>query len=88
MLKFEFEKIWKIMFLSLKLKYGSNLSIVIRSPRASRIAASDADVIPFPREDTTPPVMNIYRVIQSISLSQATEILLQQMDSHLTRSER
>ena len=33
------------------------------SPRVSKIAARDADAMPFPSEDTTPPVVKIYRVI-------------------------
>ncbi|GHC24111.1 hypothetical protein GCM10008094_13830 [Aidingimonas halophila] len=36
-------------------------------PRASRIAASDADAMPLPREDTTPPVTKIYRVMENLS---------------------
>jgi hypothetical protein len=28
------------------------------------MAASDADAIPLPKEETTPPVTNIYRVIE------------------------
>src|SRR6478752_804722 len=41
------------------LMYGSSFIIVTRRPRASRIAASDAAVIPLPSEDTTPPVTKI-----------------------------
>jgi hypothetical protein len=33
-------------------------------PRASRIAANEADAMPFPNEETTPPVTKIKRVIQ------------------------
>jgi hypothetical protein len=33
------------------------------SPRDSRIAASDADAMPLPREDTTPPVTKTYLVM-------------------------
>ena len=36
--------------------YGSSFIIVTRSPRASRIAASEAAAMPLPSEDTTPPV--------------------------------
>src|SRR6476620_11110910 len=32
-------------------------------PRVSRIAAREAAAIPFPREDTTPPVTNTYFVM-------------------------
>jgi len=41
------------------LMYGSSLRIVTFRPRASRIAAREADAIPFPKEDTTPPVTKI-----------------------------
>lgn len=33
------------------------------NPRASRIAPKDAAAMPFPSEDTTPPVTQIYRVM-------------------------
>ncbi|MNT89609.1 hypothetical protein D3C72_2303690 [compost metagenome] len=36
--------------------YGSSLMRVTWRPRDSRIAASEAEAIPLPREDTTPPV--------------------------------
>ena len=36
--------------------YGSSLRLVTRMPREARIAASDAAAMPFPREETTPPV--------------------------------
>lgn len=47
--------------------------MVTERPLASRIAPSDAAAIPFPREDTTPPVMKIYRAISpdSFRLSSA-----------------
>ena len=32
-------------------------------PRVSRIAAREAAAIPFPREETTPPVTNTYFVM-------------------------
>jgi hypothetical protein len=38
------------------LMYGSSLSIVIFSPRASIRAPIDAAASPLPREETTPPV--------------------------------
>src|SRR5512145_798284 len=43
--------------------YGSSLMLVTRMPRDSRIAARDAAAIPFPREETTPPVTKTYLVI-------------------------
>ena len=43
--------------------YGSSLTRVTRNPLASRIAASDAEAMPFPSEDTTPPVMKMKRDI-------------------------
>src|SRR5688572_15956252 len=36
--------------------YGSSLIRVTLRPRDSRIAAREAEAIPLPREDTTPPV--------------------------------
>ena len=30
-------------------------------------AASEADAMPLPREDTTPPVTKIYRVMENLS---------------------
>src|SRR3970282_2619249 len=45
------------------LMYGSSLMLVTRMPRDSRIAARDAAAMPFPREETTPPVTNTYLVI-------------------------
>jgi hypothetical protein len=34
-------------------------------PRVSRIAAREAAAMPFPREETTPPVTNTYFVMDS-----------------------
>src|SRR5712691_9070315 len=36
--------------------YGSSLRLVTRMPREASIAARDAAAMPFPREETTPPV--------------------------------
>ena len=33
-------------------------------PRASRMAARDAEAIPLPKEDTTPPVTKMKRVMK------------------------
>src|SRR5690349_7336004 len=43
--------------------YGSSLRLVTRTPREVRIAASDAAAMPFPSEETTPPVTNTNLVI-------------------------
>src|SRR5882672_7642404 len=43
--------------------YGSSLMLVTRMPRDSRIAAREAAAMPFPREETTPPVTKTYLVI-------------------------
>src|SRR5688572_10284457 len=43
--------------------YGSSLMLVTRMMRDSRIAARDAAAMPFPREETTPPVTKTYLVI-------------------------
>src|SRR6184192_1878387 len=40
------------------LMYGSSLRLVTRMPREARIAARDEAAIPFPSEETTPPVTN------------------------------
>src|SRR3990172_9528188 len=45
------------------LMYGSSLMLVTRMPRDSRIAARDAAAMPFPREETTPPVTKTYLLI-------------------------
>src|SRR3989338_1208498 len=44
--------------------YGSSLSIVTLRPRDSRMAASEAAAMPFPREERPPPVMKIYLVMR------------------------
>src|SRR5512142_2901112 len=43
--------------------YGSSLRLVTRTPREVRIAASDAAPMPFPSEETKPPVTNTNLVI-------------------------
>src|SRR2546421_588870 len=43
--------------------YGSSLMLVTRMPRDSRIGAREAAAMPFPREETTPPVTKTYLVI-------------------------
>ncbi len=43
--------------------YGSNLSIVMLSPRDSKSEAREAEAIPLPKEETTPPVIKIYFVV-------------------------
>src|SRR5207302_6536419 len=45
------------------LMYGSSLMLVTRMPRDSRIAAREAAAMPFPKEETTPPVTKTYLVI-------------------------
>src|SRR5450759_3465434 len=42
----------------------SSWSIVTFSPRDSRMAASEAAAMPFPREETTPPVIKMYLVMR------------------------
>src|SRR3954462_11011907 len=44
-------------------RYGSSLMRVTLRPRDSRIAARDAEAMPLPREDTTPPVTKTNLVI-------------------------
>ena len=38
--------------------------MLILSPRASRMAPSEAEAIPLPSEDTTPPVTNTKRAME------------------------
>src|SRR3954469_23647175 len=45
------------------LMYGSSLMLVTRMLRDSRIAAREAAAMPFPREETTPPVTKTYFAI-------------------------
>src|SRR5258708_30229455 len=45
------------------LMYGSSLRLVTRIPREARIAARDEAAMPFPSEETTPPVTNTNLVI-------------------------
>src|SRR5512139_3049476 len=45
------------------LMYGSSFSRVTRMPRDSSSEAREAEAIPFPREETTPPVTNTYFVM-------------------------
>jgi hypothetical protein len=40
------------------------------------MAPKEADATPLPKEETTPPVMNIYRVIEYESLRKLSENLL------------
>src|SRR5690606_30105266 len=49
------------------LMYGSSLMRVTLRPRDSRMAASDAEAMPLPREDTTPPVTNTNLVMTRAS---------------------
>src|SRR5690625_4537410 len=48
------------------LMYGSSFIMVTLRPRASRIAAREAEAIPLPKEETTPPVTNMYRVMYNL----------------------
>src|SRR5215210_8877470 len=42
--------------------YGSNFCIVTLSPRSTRRRPKEAAAMPFPSEDTTPPVTKMYFV--------------------------
>ncbi len=44
------------------LMYGSNFCIVTLRPRSTSRRPSDAAAMPFPREETTPPVTKMYLV--------------------------
>ena len=43
--------------------YGSSFVMVTFKPRASKIAASEEAAMPLPKDDTTPPVINMNFVI-------------------------
>jgi hypothetical protein len=43
--------------------------MVILSPRDSRMAASEDAAIPFPSDETTPPVMKMYFVMWNLRRS-------------------
>src|SRR5215831_2940654 len=45
------------------LMYGSSFTMVTLRPRASRMAPKEAAAMPFPNEETTPPVTNTNWVI-------------------------
>jgi len=47
---------------------GIELDVVTLMPRDSRIAAREAEAMPFPRLETTPPVTNTYLVIYPSSV--------------------
>src|SRR5690606_22923287 len=49
------------------LMYGSSLMRVTLRPRDSSSAARDAEAMPLPSEDTTPPVTNTYLVMTRAS---------------------
>ena len=42
------------------LMYGSNFWMVTLNPRACKSLPRLAEMIPFPSDETTPPVMNMY----------------------------
>src|ERR1700761_8631640 len=44
-------------------RYGSSLRSFTLKPRACSSAPSAAAAIPLPRDETTPPVINTYRVM-------------------------
>src|ERR1700733_7149114 len=43
--------------------YGSSFTMAMVSPRASRMAPSEAAAMPFPNEETTPPVTKTKRLM-------------------------
>src|SRR5437762_14018614 len=48
--------------------YGSNFASATRKPRASRRAPIEAAAMPFPSEETTPPVTNTYLALIQLLL--------------------
>jgi len=51
--------------------------MLIVSPRASSMAPRQAEVIPFPREETTPPVIKTYDVMCESVIKGALQIVCQ-----------
>src|SRR5512145_1704735 len=49
-------------------RYGSNFRTVIRRPRSASRRPSDAAAIPFPSDETTPPVTKMYLVVWGLVL--------------------
>ena len=49
--------------------------MLIVNPRASNMAPRQADVIPFPRDETTPPVINTNDVIDESVICGALQIV-------------
>src|SRR5215468_5093449 len=56
-------------------KYGSSLRSLTLKPRACSNAPSAAVVRPLPREETTPPVIKMNRVMESQSTASAVRLL-------------
>src|SRR5260370_40727600 len=67
------------------LMYGSSLMLVTRMLRDSRIAAREAAAMPFPREETTPPVTKTYLVIYlaRVGMEESTRKTRSQRDAKL-----
>ena len=53
--------------------YGSNFWIVTENPRAWSSLASEAEIMPFPREEVTPPVTKMYLVMARSSVGTGRE---------------
>src|SRR5688572_30160582 len=72
------------------LMYGSSLMLVTRMLRDSRIAAREAAAMPFPREETTPPVTKTYLVIYlaRVGLEKFTGISVISRDARERRQEK
>jgi hypothetical protein len=49
--------------------YGSSFCIVTVWPRAWRSLARDAETIPLPKDEVTPPVTNMYLVFSFMPVS-------------------
>src|SRR6202167_6843497 len=56
-------------------RYGSNFCRVTRKPRLSRRIPMEAAAMPFPSDDTTPPVTNTYLAIWFRKLHRSLEQL-------------
>src|SRR5690606_37365931 len=59
---------WKgLMVPGSTLRQGSSLRMVTLRPRDSSTAPREAEAMPFPNEETTPPVTKIKRVIWALA---------------------
>ena len=54
--------------------YGSNFCIVTEKPLANKSLPKDAEIIPLPSDDVTPPVTNTYFVMVLDTLLRVSKV--------------